>query len=110
MPDIDRREKRKGLNEQHEGSRKCTHQREPISRPNHQVNQGERPGEEDEYFEEVGQWTTAQGVAADVEECALESEAEGDRKEIKAARPKISVAYRRQGVSHVDEKTEAGRK
>src|SRR5947207_7935086 len=110
MPDIDRREKRERLDEQDQRRRESAHERQPVGGSDGQINQRHRPGEKDKDFEEVCYWATSQGVTADRQECALKNETQGDRKEIKSARPENAVAQRRHGMRDRDQKTQSGAK
>src|SRR5436190_12102626 len=85
MPNIDRRQKREGLDEKNERCREGSHQREPIGRANHEINQRDGPGEEHEDLEKVRQRTPPKIMAANGEEGGLKKKPETDRKEIKPA-------------------------
>ena len=108
MPNIDRRQKREGLDEKNERCREGSHQREPISRANHQINQRDGPGEENEDLEKVRQWTPPEGVAANGQERRLKKKPETDRKEIKPAVEREASPSGKDRPHKRREKTEGG--
>ena len=64
--------------------------REPVSRPDQQVDERNRPGKKNENFEEVRDRTTPERVSAEIEKRRLENEAEADRGKVKAGRAIIA--------------------
>src|SRR2546423_14163810 len=110
MPDIDRREQREPLNEQGQRRRERTHKRKPVGRSDQQINQRERPGQENEYFEQVRDRTTPERVSANRKKSALKCEPKRDREKIKATRSEHAFAQGGQSMSHRDQETQSGSK
>ena len=53
MRHIDRREQRERFNGEDERRRERPHQRKPVGRAHRHVNQGDRPGQKHEDFEQI---------------------------------------------------------
>src|SRR2546423_6715198 len=107
MPDIDWCKERKCLDEQYERRRECPHERKPIRRTDQQIDQRQRPGEEDKYFEQVRDRTAAERVTANRQERALQGESDQDGEEIKARPAENAFAQRRHRVCDGHKKTES---
>ena len=105
VPDIDRREQGKGLNQENQRRRERSHERKPIGRTNQHVDQGDRPGEKNENFKQVRDRTPANRMTTNRQERCLKNKSKPDRKKIKSPRPKNSRAQRGNRAHHSREKT-----
>ncbi len=105
---IDRREKREKLDEKNERSGEGTHQGEPISGPNREINQCNRPAEEDKDFEEICDRASADGMAAYRKKNRLQDEPRRDRKKIETPAMQKTGAKGQNGADNRDEKTAGG--
>ncbi len=105
MPDINRRDQGKRLQQENKRRGKRAHEREPISRPDQHVDERNRPGEEDEHLKQVCQRAASQRMAANRQECRLKNEPKSDRKKTKPARLKSPRAQRKDRPHDCGEKT-----
>src|ERR1700719_1353211 len=83
VPNINWRDESKRLNQDNQRRGEGAHEREPVRRPDQQINKRNRPRHEDENFKQIRQRTTAKRMAADGQERGLKDEAESDRDKVK---------------------------
>jgi len=88
------------LEEEDEGRGEQPEQREPVGGSEEEVDEGHRPGEEDEDLRQAGDGAAPVDLAAQVEEAGLEDEAEGDGDEVPA---RLAVAPGGEAEQRVDD-------
>ena len=88
MPNIDRRNQGKTLEQQYQRRRERSHKRKAICRSHQDIDQSDRPREKDKNLKKICNWTTSQLMAADPQEGRLENKTQSDRKEIEPQRAK----------------------
>src|SRR5262249_52724944 len=106
MPNVDRRNQRKTLQQQHQWRGERAHQRKAIRRPHEHINQRHRPSDKNENLKQVCDWTAAQLMAADRQESCLKDKAQSDREEIESDRVKHSPSQLAHTVYNRSEKTD----
>ena len=100
---IDRRDERERLKQDNERRGERAHKREPISRPNHDIKKRDRPSDEDNHFEQIGDGTAPNVVAANREKRRLKNETKTDCEEIEprpAKRPMTQLNQRVRDCGH----------
>ena len=102
---IDRNDQRHQLEQHYQWRSECAHQRKPVSRTNHHIKKRNRPGDEDDHFEEICDRATANRVAPDGQERGLKNESQGYRNKIESHWAKKSAAQFQNGVGNRHQKT-----
>jgi len=86
---VDPGQQSKCLNDKNERRRERAHQRKAIGRSDQDVNQRNRPGEENENLKQIRQRTSAKRMTSDRQERRLKNKSETDREKIKSPGMKI---------------------
>ena len=105
---IDWRDEREKLNQKNQRRRKRPHERQSISRADDQIDERDRPTEENKDFEQIRDWATAERVSTQVKKNRLEDEPSSDSKKIETSSMQNAGAQRHDCADNGDQITASG--